>query len=192
MKSTGKQDRSRQTIQTILDAALQILVDEGFEKANTNRIASRAGYSVGTLYQYFEDKDDIYGKIVEQTLLKITESASQLTIQSSLTETLRTLLELIMTPFKQDPAIIQALESLLNGKFRDKRQAAYDKLVSSIEQVLEAHRDEIVVTDLKLAAGIIVAATAGLATSDNAYVLDSPDMMQHVLRLQFAYLTCDA
>jgi AcrR family transcriptional regulator len=192
LKSQGKQQRSLQTIRTILDAAIQVLIDEGFERATTNRIASRAGYSVGTLYQYFKDKDDIYGEIVDQVLLKLKESTSNLTIQPSLIETLRAWLELILVSLEQDPALIQALETLLAGKFREKRQAAYDDLVASTVRLLEAHRSEIVIEDLELAAGIIVAATAGLATSENARVLESPDMMEHILRLQFAYLTLNA
>jgi AcrR family transcriptional regulator len=45
-----KQARARATIEAILAAAAQILVREGVEAATTNRIAERAGVSVGTLY----------------------------------------------------------------------------------------------------------------------------------------------
>ena len=192
LKSQGKQERSRQTIRTILNAAVQVLIDEGFERATTNRIANRAGYSVGTLYQYFKNKDDIYREIIDQEILKLKESASNLTIQPSLIETLRAWLELILASFEQDPAQIQALEALLAGRFRERRKTAYDGIVASTVRLLEAHRSEIVVKDLELAAGIIVAATAGLATSESARVLESPDLMQHILRLQFAYLTLSA
>ncbi|MEH6580860.1 MAG: TetR/AcrR family transcriptional regulator [Halioglobus sp.] len=191
MKSQGKQERSRRTIRTILQAAVQVLIDEGFERATTNRIASRAGYSVGTLYQYFKNKEDIYREIVDQAVLKLVEATSNLAIQPSLIETLRAWLELILESFEQDPALIQALETLLAGKFREKRKAAYDHLVADTVRIFEAHRSEIVVEDLELAAGIIVAASAGLATSESARVLESPDLMEHVLRLQFAYLTFD-
>jgi AcrR family transcriptional regulator len=61
LKNKGKQQRSRETIKTILGAAAQVLIEQGYEKATTNRIAECAGYSVGTLYQYFDHKEDIYG-----------------------------------------------------------------------------------------------------------------------------------
>jgi AcrR family transcriptional regulator len=192
LKNKGKQERSRQTIRTILSAAAQILIEEGFEKATTNRIADRAGYSVGTLYQYFEDKEDIYGEIIDEVLLKLRDSTSSCTIQPSLIETLRTWLELIFGSFEQDPALLQALETLLSGQFREKRQAAYDELVASTVRLLEAHRNEIIVEDLQIAAGIIVGATAGLATSESGAVLAYPDLKRHVLRLQLAYLTLNA
>ena len=192
MKSQGKQERSRRTIQNILDAALQVLIDEGFERSTTNRIADKAGYSVGTLYQYFEDKDDIYGKIVDQALLKMTDSAEALEAKPSLMETLQALFESVLASMEADPAIIQAVESLLNGRFREKRQAAYEALVASTLRLLRAHRREITVDDLELAASIIVAATSGLANSNSAQILESPKFLSHVLRLQFAYLTVDS
>ena len=192
MKGQGKQERSRQTIRTILDAAILVLIDEGFERSTTNRIASRAGYSVGTLYQYFDDKDDIYGTIVDEALMKLTESTSNVTIQPTLIETLRTWLELVLASLEQDPATIQALITLINGRYLEKQLAMFDDLVASTARLLEAHRDVIVVDNLELAAGVIIAATSGLTASEIASVLESQDMVQHILRLQFAYLTLDA
>lgn len=192
MKNIGKQDRSRRTIRTILRAAIQVLIDEGYEKSTTNRIAERAGYSVGTVYQYFDDKEDIYAEIVDQVLLKIREATAGCAIQPSLKETLRSLLARVLGAMEEDPAMIQALEPLMNGRFREKRTAAYDDLVASTVRLLAAHRDEIVVEDLELAARLLLGATSGVANSENAPVLQSPDLLQHVLRLQYAYLTLDA
>ncbi len=53
------QDRSRRTVETILEAAAQVLETRGYATATTDRIAERAGVSVGTLYQYFPNKDAI-------------------------------------------------------------------------------------------------------------------------------------
>jgi AcrR family transcriptional regulator len=192
LKSHGKQERSRQTISTILSAAAQVLIGQGFEKATTNRIADHAGYSVGTVYQYFDNKEDIYGEIVDQVLLKLTQSAANCTIQPSLRDTLGSLLLQVLASAGQDPALIQALETLLAGLFRDKRKAAYEELVASVVRILEAHRSEIVVKDLKIAAAVIVGALAGLATSESAPVLESPDLIEQLVRLQFAYLTLPA
>lgn len=46
-------------VETILEAAARILEDEGIAQLNTNRIAQRAGVSVGSLYQYFPSKEAI-------------------------------------------------------------------------------------------------------------------------------------
>jgi AcrR family transcriptional regulator len=46
-----QQDRSRITVEAILEATTHILIEEGYDTANTNHIAERAGISVGSLYQ---------------------------------------------------------------------------------------------------------------------------------------------
>ncbi len=53
------QDRAKQTIQTLFQAASQILQKDGEQGLTTNKIADQAGFSVGTLYQYFPTKEKI-------------------------------------------------------------------------------------------------------------------------------------
>ncbi|OWY27706.1 TetR family transcriptional regulator [Herbaspirillum robiniae] len=53
------QDRAQRTIETIFDATAQIVDEQGEAQLTTNRIAERAGFSIGTLYQYFPTKEAI-------------------------------------------------------------------------------------------------------------------------------------
>jgi AcrR family transcriptional regulator len=53
------QARSGQTIGIIFEATAQVLNDHGESALTTNRIAARAGVSIGTLYQYFDSKEAI-------------------------------------------------------------------------------------------------------------------------------------
>lgn len=52
-----KQLRSRMMVDTIVEAAEQVFSETGYELATTNQIAERAGISIGSLYQYFPNKD---------------------------------------------------------------------------------------------------------------------------------------
>lgn len=60
------QKRSEQTVEAILKAAAHILIKEGYESANTNRIAEVAGVSIGSLYQYFPNRAAIISGLFEQ------------------------------------------------------------------------------------------------------------------------------
>jgi len=58
-RRSPKQSRSRATWDAILEAASQILERDGPAGFNTASVAERAGVSIGTLYQYFPDKQAI-------------------------------------------------------------------------------------------------------------------------------------
>jgi AcrR family transcriptional regulator len=58
-----RQERSRFTVEAILEAAADILVRDGYEKLTTNRIADRAGVNVASLYQYFPGKEAIVAEL---------------------------------------------------------------------------------------------------------------------------------
>jgi len=72
------QERSRRTVEAILQAASQVLVRCGYESATTGAIAERAGVSIGTLYQYFPNKESLVASVIEghfKEVLAIVESA---------------------------------------------------------------------------------------------------------------------
>src|SRR5262245_20308837 len=51
------QDRSRRTVDAILDAAARLFVEHGYSATTTNHVADEADVSIGSLYQYFPSKD---------------------------------------------------------------------------------------------------------------------------------------
>lgn len=59
MRKMPRQARARRTIETIFQATAQILERDGEKALTTNRVAERAGFSIGTLYQYFPSMDAI-------------------------------------------------------------------------------------------------------------------------------------
>ena len=63
-----RQARSRATWEAIVEAAAQILERRGPTAFNTNEVAERAGVSIGTLYQYFEDKHAILAAAARREL----------------------------------------------------------------------------------------------------------------------------
>lgn len=63
------QERSVATVHAMLDAAVRVLLEEGAEGFSTNRVAEVAGVSVGSLYQYFTNKEALVAGVVERAVL---------------------------------------------------------------------------------------------------------------------------
>lgn len=69
-----RQGRSAETVKAIVEAAARILEQGGLGAFTTNAVAERAGVSIGSLYQYFPDKEALIGAlIVRETSLLIAD-----------------------------------------------------------------------------------------------------------------------
>lgn len=84
-----KQERSKQLVADILEAAAQVLSEYGFENASTNKIAKRAGVSIGSLYQYFPDKESLVAALFKDRWKKLDRLVMQ------------TLMEIMGLPFSE-------------------------------------------------------------------------------------------
>jgi AcrR family transcriptional regulator len=68
------QARSKHTMDVIFEATIQVLLVGGVNKLTTTKVADRAGVSVGTLYQYFPNKNVLLGALLELHLLEVVEA----------------------------------------------------------------------------------------------------------------------
>lgn len=68
------QARSRATIEAVLSAAAHIISRGGMSAFNTNVVAERAGISIGSLYQYFPNKDAILVALIERRIHAFAET----------------------------------------------------------------------------------------------------------------------
>lgn len=73
-RKTPVQARSAVTVDAIFEATIQVLLDGGLERLTTTRVAERAGVSVGTLYQYFPNKEALLAGALERHLLTVVEA----------------------------------------------------------------------------------------------------------------------
>lgn len=72
-RKTPAQPRAAATVNVILEAAASILERQGLEGYTTNDIAARAGVSIGSLYQYFPNKDAITIALIEREMAGMVE-----------------------------------------------------------------------------------------------------------------------
>jgi AcrR family transcriptional regulator len=160
-----KQKRAQETVRAIIEATAHILEEEGVDQASTNRIAKRAGVSIGSLYQYFPNKESLYAAVVEQhcsemldLLRRSTLSLADAPLEVAVCTYVRTMLEAhSMNPklhrvFSHD--IVDVAWPLLK---RVQRLAC-----DVVQAFLELHRERIVPTDLRLAAFTLVMSVEGV------------------------------
>ncbi len=66
MRKLPKQTRSRLLVNGMIDATARVIATKGFAEATTARIADNAGVSIGSLYQYFDSKEDLYEALLDR------------------------------------------------------------------------------------------------------------------------------
>jgi AcrR family transcriptional regulator len=71
------QARSAASVDAILEATIQVLLQVGKERLTTTRVALRAGVSVGTLYQYFPNKSALLKAALKRHLDEVTEAVER-------------------------------------------------------------------------------------------------------------------
>lgn len=104
-----RQSRSRETVDVVLEAAAQVFDREGLS-ATTNRIAERAGVSIGSLYQYFSDKlallDALAVRHVAEAGERLRPLFDRLRVQRpGFDETIRAIVEEIVALHGDRPAL---------------------------------------------------------------------------------------
>lgn len=71
------QQRSAATVEAIHTATFQVLLDAGLKGCTTTRVAARAGVSVGSLYQYYPNRDALLAAVLERHLDALGDSVAQ-------------------------------------------------------------------------------------------------------------------
>lgn len=66
MRKTPKQQRSVQLVNSLVEAAVAYLEQNGLGEFTTNAVAEKAGVSIGSLYQYFENADDLLDAVSDR------------------------------------------------------------------------------------------------------------------------------
>lgn len=66
-----RQERSRHRVETILDVALALVVEQGAEALAMREVARRAGVQIGSIYQYFPSKAHIIRELAKRNLARV-------------------------------------------------------------------------------------------------------------------------
>lgn len=163
-----RQARGWQRIADILDAALALFAENGYERTSTNAIAARAGISPGSLYQFFPNKDAIAEalatRLVEQ-MRAAHSSAFDLTRVTDLT--LHQLIDQIVDPLISFNVANPAAKALLaNTDMPAGLQAAtrplHDAVVGRVAAIIQARIPQLSANERNLTAMVAVRIVAAM------------------------------
>lgn len=195
-RKAPRQARSRATVNTILDAAARVLVERGYAATTTNAVAEVAGVSVGSLYQYFPNKDSLIAALHDRHGRQMTALLDAALLRhrgASLPEALAGVIESAVKAHQLDADLHRVLEKQVLGldQFPGDDESV-DEIERRLRELLEAYRAEIVVEDLRLATWMLMHAVHALI---HAVVLERPSGVsvkaatRETVRMALAYLT---
>ncbi|BDB42862.1 putative transcriptional regulator, TetR family protein [Mycobacterium kiyosense] len=136
--------RAAQTRQRILDAAAQVFAEYGYSAGTTNRIAERAGMSIGSLYQYFPNKDAVLRALMDEHLQAGTELlGNRLSegLPEGLEDTLRLFVRAVIDNHRDNPRLHRVLfeEAPRAPEFLDRLHELERFSVDMAAQLLARH-----------------------------------------------------
>ena len=177
-RKTATQQRSRATVDALVEATARILVAEGFDKASTNRIAEVAGVSVGSLYQYFPGKEALVAAVIarhEQAIMQTVRGELADILAEPVEKAARLLVAVAVRAHRVDPRLHAVLAEQIPRVGALGNLGGFDRENYTLFRTwLERRRDELGVDDLELASFICV--TAIEALTHNA-VLHQPALL---------------
>lgn len=153
------QRRSQRTVDAILQATARILVGEGYKGLNTNRVAEVAGVSIGSLYQYFPNKEALVLALIEQhhaKLIKLLAGMSMEAIQLPLHDAIRQFIHSLIEATMIDAELHRAFVTDVVHLGEPIVRQLHEQAEAAIRAALEHRRDEILPTNLELAAFFLV------------------------------------
>jgi AcrR family transcriptional regulator len=155
-----RQQRAQATVDAILAATAQVLLEHGYEGANTNRIAEQAGVSVGSLYQYFPNKESLVAALVERhadTIWAIFVKESAEVWNASIADAVTRVIHAIFEAHMIAPELHQVLSEQVprTGKMARIREVAA-RAIELTRTYLDTHKNAIAPRDTALAAWVIV------------------------------------
>ena len=157
-----RQARSRATVDTILQASARVLVRRGFDGFTTNEVAAAAGVSIGSLYQYFPNKEALVAALIMQHVEAMSAAIlSELTrvAQLPMAQAVRAVIELTVRAHAIDPELHQVLTEQVPRVGRLAKLRELDAITHRmVAGMLAARKAELAIRDPEVASFVIVSA----------------------------------
>lgn len=194
-RKTPRQERSRAMVETLLDATIRVLLTRGYDGMTTIAVAERAGVSVGSLYQYFPNKESLVATLAERhtaELLACVDEALSHADPSDPESGIRALVRAGVDSHRIAPALHKVLlEQVPRIGRLAKVMETSREIAARLERFLRAYEDRLVVADTKVAAFVVETIVESLT---HRLVIEAPDFIdaarleEETTRLVLGYL----
>jgi len=170
-----------------------VLVKRGYEKATTNRIAEAAGVSIGSLYQYFPNKQALVAALVDHHLdemLAVISTALVEVANVPLPEAAAIVVDAMLEAHRLDPALHKVLVEQVPAVGRMARVRALNAELEVLALTfLQTRASEIRRPNLELAAFVLVRAVDAVTQSACAQERDlGPEFAAEIVDLMIRYI----
>ena len=190
-RKTPVQARSAASVEAILKATIQVLTSVGKERLTTTRVASRAGVSIGTLYQYFPNKSALLQAALNRHLNEVTEAVERVcqeqkanTLQHMATALINGFLDAKMKDAKASAALYSVSSDVDGAKIVQQVGVRTNKAI--VEMLLAAR--EPITKDPQLVASMLQGAMVGV--SRRLLESGSPGKQLAALRQELIFFAC--
>lgn len=191
-----EQDRSRATVGAILEAAARVLVTSGYEAFTTNRVAEKAGISIGSFYQYFPNKDALLSELMRRHIEEIESGVEEMALHAAtmpLEQLIRVAIVQNINAHLINPELHRVLSEEVPLAGLTNWKATYTKRMHErVRAAFELRRSEIRVPDLDLAVYMVTSAVEAVvhnAVSERTAELKSGALAAELARMLVGYLT---
>ncbi|MDQ3367526.1 MAG: TetR/AcrR family transcriptional regulator [Myxococcota bacterium] len=190
-----RQDRSKATVDTLLAATARVLVKQGFDGLTTNAVAEAAGVSIGSLYQYYPNKEALVAALIEQHIDEMNAAIlSELTrvAQLPMPQAIRAVIELTIRAHSIEPELHRVLTEQVPRVGRMARLREADGICRRmVAGVLATRKDELAIADPDTAAFVIVASIEAITHRAALFAperLRDPRLIDEAVALVTRYL----
>jgi AcrR family transcriptional regulator len=182
-------------VERIITAGRAVLIKDGYDAFSTNRVATTAGVSPGSLYQYFPDKQAILDVVIDRHWEHVAESVAASVsdrIGGSGASAVRDTVDALVAALEADPALLRVIAEELPVARNRARRGALEKQVSDLAAIYFAARPE---TSRRpsptVAAWVLVLSLETLASRwvlDQPANLDRDQLLDEMVALVMGYL----
>jgi len=198
-RRTPRQDRSQDTVRALREAAARLFAARGYAGATTNHIAALAGVSIGSLYEYFPNKDALLVALLEEhltageALLTRTAAETLADPRAALDDVVGRFVRAMVALHAHEPALHRVLfeEAPLPARVRERLVRLEERVIAEVAAWCR-RRPEVHRPDAALAAAIVVQTIEALTHTLVIHrhgSLDVDACAREVTTLVTAYLT---